>query len=202
MKKIMFVILGLIIMLFMLIQQDFVPKFSFLYYFVKNEETETYKYLTLSKRATVERYRTENVENHTSCYDESYFYDNNKMITYLKYEYKDGFLLNHIEIKIVRLDLCKDELSLDKDWVNDVINVNSSNFDYLKLFSEIQGKEIIHGGIIDFDDSYYIQYGNYFVYFTRVEDRLGIIQMDQNDHKKYGFYQLENAEEYLIKENL
>ncbi len=197
MKKIILVVSILVLIIILSIKQNFVPNFSYLYSFVKSEGVETYKYITLASRKSYEKYLTKNIEILQSCYDESYYYDEDENITYLKYEYKKLFIINIIEIKIVREDYCKDALVLKKDWINDVSNVIDSNLNYDKLLLDLRGKEITFEGVIAFDDRYFMQYNNYFAYFIPYEDKLGVILLDQNDHKKYGFYQIDDISKYL-----
>jgi len=197
MKKIMFILIIVVSIIIVSMKQEFVPNFSYLYLFFKSEEVETYKYVTFASRKSYEKYLTKNIEILKSCYDESYYFDEDENITYLKYEYKQLFIINIIEIKIVREDYCKDELVLKKDWINDVSNVIDSNLNYDKLLLDLREKEITFDGVIAFDDRYFMQYNNYFAYFIPYEDKLGVILLDQNDHKKYGFYQIDDISKYL-----
>jgi len=93
-----------------------VPAFSFY-------ESKSGKYnvtfLTIRSVANVRNILGDYVENLTSCYDESYFYDKDLGITISKYTVEKGNIFNKIYLTYTKGNYCETEFVLDNDWMTE-----------------------------------------------------------------------------------
>lgn len=171
------------------------------------------------------------VENLISCYDESYFYDEENNISIKSYNIDEGPFYNKYQIEYSLSNLCENEYVLDDDWFEDfknnaVINeielyncsdecssVATTNNDLNNVLNYIEQENysrIENDNNINFDSTkdYYINVYytensmGYMMHIFSYENNLAIKVIDDNDHPKNAIYQLDNVNINEILKNI
>lgn len=91
----------------------------------KGEYTATFK--TLRGIKSVGNMFNNYVEKLTSCYDESYFYDDKLGITISDYYIEDGLIFNKINLTYRKDNYCEDQYVLDDNWMTEIKDKSTIN---------------------------------------------------------------------------
>ncbi|MGI6329278.1 MAG: hypothetical protein ACOXZR_00255 [Bacilli bacterium] len=107
------------------------PKYS--YYEKKSTEYKaTFK--TIRSYKAVDTFINNYLDELISCYDESYFYDEQRRITIKKYIVEKDFPLNKITLEYLRGSFCENEFVLEDGWLTKIKKAELKEINLTKYF--------------------------------------------------------------------
>lgn len=154
---------------------------------------------TLNRVNRVNEFINNYLDSLTSCYDESYFYDQDLGITIKGYSIKDGFPLNEITISYIKGNQCENQYVLEENW--------TTNLRENALIKEVVlTKATAVGDTITYDSKMVDNYDIEAIYeyidnnaITRIENKDNIAIVEDDGSYVLAIYYDINDESYDMK---
>ncbi|MDD4298610.1 MAG: hypothetical protein PHS98_03160 [Bacilli bacterium] len=154
------------------------PLFS---YFESESGEYTATFKTLRSVNSISNKLNKHIENLTSCYDESYFYDEKLGITISQYSIENGFPFNKIILAYKKGDYCENQYVLDNNWMTE-IKENATIKEVIITKCSIKDNDIKYTPktITNYDIERAYNYINKSS-ITRIENKNNITNIDEDD---------------------
>ncbi len=138
------------------------------------------------------------LENLPSCYDESYFYDQDLDITISRYSVEDNFPFNRINLVYTDGNYCENEYVLADNWISEFIE--KSKIEEVNIKKCVISNSIIKCTEKSVDKKYVINIFDFVanVDYTRIENKKNLNIDESKDHSLISVYYTIDNQNYVL----